>query len=107
MARSDYRFLDKDPHIDIVRTGLLKSGLSIPQLAERCKQTPRAQTLYNWLIGDTKYPQRYKMGRVLAALGIDTEYRWSDTGEIVKPSAAAKNIWKKKARARARKKNRN
>jgi hypothetical protein len=74
----DYRFIEKDPIIDVVRTAYAKAGS--PPLARLERESGVcAGTIANWLYGETRKPQNWSVGAVLAALGVDTTARWEDT----------------------------
>lgn len=64
-----YRFKDKDPVIDQLRTALKDSGMSYRELADGSGVT--VQTLYNWFDGSTKRPQFATAMAVARALGMD------------------------------------
>jgi transcriptional regulator with XRE-family HTH domain len=62
-----YSFIDKDPLIDEIRTVYEASGWSYKQVEEHSGVT--AQTLRNWLDGETRRPQAATANAVLRSLG--------------------------------------
>lgn len=77
----EYRFLDKDPIIDLIRTAYQQKQIKLSTLAADAHVTP--QTISRWLYGDTKRPQNYTIHKVLTALGVETRYYWSGTNSQV------------------------
>lgn len=75
---SDYRFIDKDPIIDVIRTAIQATGAKIRQLSNNSGVAEI--TIRNWLEGDTRRPQRLTSEFVLRALGVETTYVWQDSG---------------------------
>lgn len=78
---SEYRFVDKDPVVDMIRTAVYESRMKIGKIAEEAGVCQ--QTISNWLYGDVKRPQSYTIYRVCKALGIEVRYVYSTTGELV------------------------
>lgn len=69
-----YRFIEKDPVIDKMRTllsdeGLLQKRQIIHELAG-----VSVSTLDNWFDGDTRRPQHATIGAVTSALGYDIQF---------------------------------
>lgn len=62
-----YNFIDKDPMIDIIRTIVFESKLSIPRIAEESGVSHH--TILKWLYGETKRPTAAAMNAVLRVLG--------------------------------------
>ena len=62
-----YRFIDKDPVIDQVRTIVQDSELSYVEIHE--KSGVSTSTLYNWFHGHTKRPQFCTVNAVGRACG--------------------------------------
>lgn len=69
---ADYRFIDKDPAIDVVRTAYYDAGVSIDSVAAEARVS--RTTIYNWLYGRVRRPQRWTVERVLGALGVEVVY---------------------------------
>ena len=85
---SDYRFIDKDPVVDIVRTAIHDSGEMYKSIACRAHVSPK--TISNWIYGDVKRPQNFTLYKVFRALGVKTEYVYEATGlsVIARPELA-------------------
>ena len=69
----DYRFIDKDPIVDVLRTklgGKLERG-AIDKLAADARLAPG--TIMRIFYGETRRPQNYTVDRLLAALGYRRE----------------------------------
>jgi len=82
----DYRFVDKDPAIDVIRQGLERSPLTIYQVSQETYkhgQGVAVKTIQQWLYGNTMRPRRYSMEVVMMVLGIDTQFVWQETGKRV------------------------
>lgn len=79
--REGYRFIDKDPIIDVFRTGLQDSGLTPKDVADGSGIA--VGTLYNWLSGKTRRPQHATIKFALKEVGITYEPRWTATGKPV------------------------
>ena len=62
-----YRWLDKDPVIDVFREAMRKSGLSYDDIAS--KSGVRPGTLRRWDKGDTKKPQHLTLRFAMEACG--------------------------------------
>lgn len=82
MSNNDYRFIDKDPVIDVIRTEAQRYGnLSRQQLAKLgLKSGVSVSTLDNWFNGDTRRPQSLSTRFVLEALGVKIIYRRESDG---------------------------
>lgn len=80
----DYRFMDKDPVIDLIRTGFKLTGANISEVAEKAFVSEK--TINRWLHGDTKRPQNITADCVLWALGIRREATWIETGKLLEMS---------------------
>lgn len=98
----DYRFLEKDPAIDVVRSAYLESNAMLPQVAAEARVHPR--TIYNWLYGKTKKPQGLTLMKVLAALGVTVNYTWGFTGRSVEIPTGIAAKFRHKAKAKKRRK---
>lgn len=78
----DYRWIDKDPMIDVVREGFRVTRYKVEEVAKRAYVHPN--TIYRWLHGETKKPQRIPLEFVLYVLGIEIpDPIWADTGKPV------------------------
>lgn len=64
-----YRFMDKDPIIDRVRTAFQDSGNSYRDIEDL--GGPRAGTLSRWFTGGTRRPQFCTVMAALHACGVD------------------------------------
>ena len=65
----DYRFIDKDPIIDRLRTAVQDSGMSYRDIHER--EGISTSTLCNWFSGPTRRPQFCTVMAVFRACGVD------------------------------------
>lgn len=76
MANNDYRFIEKDPVIDVIRTEAQRYGNLGPEqlnkLAYDAGISPT--TLRNWFSGDTKRPLSLTTRFVLEALDVKIQY---------------------------------
>ena len=75
----DYRHIEKDPIIDLIRTVIQMrcGGHDIPygfinRLSVRSGVSTGA--IHNWLFGETKRPQQLSTKFVLSALDVETTY---------------------------------
>lgn len=88
MANNDYRFIDKDPVIDVIRTEMGRmgnlSGEQINRVAYDSGISP--STIHGWLTGDTRRPQSLTTRFVLEALGVSIKYVRED-GTSIRQSA--------------------
>ncbi len=66
-----YRFVDKDPMIDKLRTAVSDSGMKYSQIHEESDVS--TATLRNWFHGDTKRPQFATLNAVAIALGLELQ----------------------------------
>src|SRR5579862_2611174 len=64
---SSYNFVDQDPVVDVMRTILHDEGVNLQQ-AEVASRV-RANTIKNWLNGETKKPQFATLNAVARAFG--------------------------------------
>jgi len=78
-----YRFLDKDPIVDIYREAKRKSGLDEKDIHEM--GGPTVSTLRAWDKGKTKKPQRLSTTFAMMALGYHEEWVHNGTGDVLKP----------------------
>lgn len=109
MSNNDYRFIDKDPVIDVIRTEAQRYGnLSHKQLVELSLESGvSVGTLHNWFEGETRRPQSLSTRFVLQALGVDIQYVRQDGTKIRQPAPqmipkAAQDKILKKERERER-----
>lgn len=90
-----YRFMDKDPVIDKMRTliqdqGLMKKLELVHQLSG-----VSTSTLVNWFDGDTKSPQNRTIMAVVSSLGYKVDFVHDKDLDIEKELRAAK-AWAEK-----------
>jgi hypothetical protein len=90
---AEYRFRDKLPIIDVVRTGVHKDGRSPQAIAKATHGQITEGTIRKWLYGETLRPQYHKVQAVLRAVGIEIKEYWIETGEIVKPNKALEEFY--------------
>ena len=64
-----YRFIDKDPIIDQVRTAIKDAKVSHAYIADKSGVTQT--TLRNWFTGHTRRPQAATIRAVLRSIGYD------------------------------------
>lgn len=71
MAHQDYRHIDKDPIIDIIRTEAQRGGDLKTEQLERIAHDSgvSVHTIRNWFFGDTRRPHNLTVRFVLEALG--------------------------------------
>jgi hypothetical protein len=78
-----YRFIEKDPSLDIVIARILESGRSPEWIERETEQISRrvsAACVIGWLYGGTRRPQNYTMESVMLALGVRKEWIVIDSG---------------------------
>ncbi len=78
-----YRFIDKDPVLDMVIAQILKSGRSpewIERETEKLGRKVSAAAVIGWLYGGTKRPQNYTIESVMLALGVRRDWYAISTG---------------------------
>jgi hypothetical protein len=85
-----YRFIDKDPIIDEMRTAWQRSNKKISTLAATSGVT--YGTIRNWFEGQTRSPQTASASAFMGAMGY--ERRWVHTRRAIKRAEA---VAKKKA----------
>ncbi len=78
---SDYRFIDKDPVIDLIRTAYHEGSFKIKDVAAKSRVHPN--TISRWLYGDVKRPQNYTIMRVMEVMGYRLAYLDCDGNELV------------------------
>lgn len=82
--KEGYRFIDKDPDMDMVVAAIGNSGLSsekIEALTISIGRKVSASTIIGWTYGKTKRPQNYTLNSVMIALGYERE--WKKNGEVI------------------------
>lgn len=67
-----YRFIDKDPWIDLFRTARQKTGMSFAEIFE--KGGPTVETLRRWESGTTRRPLGITRRFAMAAMGYEEVY---------------------------------
>lgn len=72
----DYRFINKDGVIDVIRTAMGRKGNLSPDFIAKVAHDAGIHpgTLDNWLNGDTRRPLSITTRFVLEALGVKTKY---------------------------------
>jgi hypothetical protein len=82
---SDYRFINKDPIIDVIRTAMGRKGNMSAEQINRVAYDAGIHpgTLHNWLMGDTRRPLSITTRFVLEALGVTVKYA-DDEGKAIK-----------------------
>src|SRR5215472_5903023 len=87
MSKDDYRFIDKDPVIDVIRTEMQRFGTlnhnQIARIAYGSGVSP--STIHNWLFGDVRRPQSLSTRFVLQELGVQIKYVREDGTTIRQP----------------------
>jgi hypothetical protein len=89
MSNNDYRFIDKDPVIDVIRTAFQKKGnLSHEQILRVSYDSGvSASAIEAWLFGDTRRPQSLSTRFVLETLGVAVGYTFDDGTTMGTPKA--------------------
>ena len=85
----EYRFIDKDPVIDLIRTAVYNDGRPEREIAVAAYINP--STLTKLLYGSTKRPQHRTVGSLFEALKIEQRYIYRDSGKTLKVAA---EIWR-------------
>jgi hypothetical protein len=85
-----YRYIDKNPVIDRIRTivqdeGLFKKLNIVHQLSG-----VSSSTLNNWFHGDTKNPQHHTIAAVVTSLGYEETFAKTKTIELERELVVAK-----------------
>jgi transcriptional regulator with XRE-family HTH domain len=62
-----YRFVDRDPILELVANAITDSGLSLKAIENRCGVT--SKTIAKWMNGGTRRPQNLTIEFVLRAIG--------------------------------------
>ena len=80
MSKNDYRFVDKDPVIDVIRTAFQRKGnLSHEQILKVSYESGvSASAISGWLFGDVRRPWSLSTRFVLEALGVAIQYQFDD-----------------------------
>lgn len=95
-----YRFIDKDPVIDKMRTVLQDEGLFKKRHIVSKLSGVSSTTLANWFDGDTKRPQHATIAAVATAVGYEYEFKRArklDIDSELKVAAA----WRKRQKTKA------
>lgn len=76
MAKTDYRFIQKDSIIDVIRTAMSRRGNISPEHIRRTAYEAgiSPSTIDNWLNGDTRRPLSITTRFALEALGVSVRY---------------------------------
>lgn len=87
MSKNDYRFVDKDPVIDVIRTAFQRKGnLSQAQIDKVAYGSGvSASAIHGWLFGDVRRPWSLSTRFVLEELGVEIIYHFDDGTNIEKP----------------------
>lgn len=87
MTTIDYRFIDKDPIIDVIRTAMQRKGNLTPEQINRVAYDAGIHpgTLHNWMYGDTRRPLSLTTRFVLEALGVTIKYTDENDKPIKEP----------------------
>lgn len=82
----DYRFINKDPIIDVIRTAMQRRGNCDPRQIHQTAHDAgvHPSTVDNWLNGDTRRPMSLTSRFVLEALGVTITYV-DESGKNIKP----------------------
>lgn len=78
-----YRFIDKDPVLDMVIAQILRTGRSpewIERETEKLGRKVSAAAVIGWLYGGTRRPQNYTIESVMLALGVRRDWYAISTG---------------------------
>jgi predicted transcriptional regulator len=62
-----YRFIDKDPIIDAMRTLMAESGMTIGEIAKASGVSKSC--IFNWFEGDTRRPQHASAKAAIIVMG--------------------------------------
>ena len=83
-SKSDYRFIEKDPIIDVIRTEAQRGGDLKQKHLEKIAYDSgvSVSTLRHWFFGNTQRPQRLSTRFVLDAIGVRVRYYRRDGSQI-------------------------
>ncbi len=84
-----YRWLAKDPIIDVYRAAKTKSQKTDEEIARDSGVSP--VTLRKWDMGDTKKPQHITIAAAMLACGYEETFRNHQTGDTLSASYAKPN----------------
>lgn len=84
MVMAEYRFIEKHPIVDILRTAIFEDKRTLVSIIADTNGAVTAATVRKWLYGETKRPQYYKIAAVLEAVGVEIRHVWKSTGEQVR-----------------------
>lgn len=85
----EYRFIDKDPVIDLIRTAVYNDERTEREIAVAAFLHP--STLSKLLYGATKRPQHRTIGSLFEAMKIEQRYIYRGNGKTLKVAA---EIWR-------------
>jgi transcriptional regulator with XRE-family HTH domain len=87
MSKNDYRFVDKDPVVDVVRAAFARKGnLSHTQIQKVAYDSGvSASAINGWLFGDVRRPWSLSTRFVLEALGVEIGYTFDDGTMMFQP----------------------
>lgn len=86
----NYRFIDKDPIIDAMRT-VVKDELKLNNFRAQSITGVSAGTFENWFEGGTRRPQNATVSQAAAALGYVRRDELKANGEVVVGFVKARN----------------
>ena len=84
----DYRFIDKDPVVDLIRTAFQRDGRTIKEIAPLANLA--TDTIRRLLYGDTRRPQHRTVAVLFQVLKVNTKYYQEDGKEL----RVAQEIWR-------------
>ena len=89
MTNDAYRFIDKDPVIDVIRTAFQKKGnLSHGHILKVSYDSGvSSSAISEWLFGKTRRPQSLSTRFVLETLGVEIGYTFDDGTVMGTPKA--------------------
>jgi transcriptional regulator with XRE-family HTH domain len=87
MSKDDYRFIDKDPIIDVIRTAFQRKGNLSPEFILKTSYGSgvSASAINGWLFGDVRRPWSLSTRMVLEELGVTISYDFGDGKSIDTP----------------------
>jgi hypothetical protein len=107
---TDYRFIDKDPVLGVIRTAMQRQGnLSHEQIAKVAYDAGvHPHTIWSWLNGETRRPLSITTRFVLEALGVNITYEQDGRAireakpELISTAAQREIMAKDREREKAR-----
>jgi len=86
MSKNDYRFVDKDPVIDVIRSEMQRAvndHISQSYLEKVSYESGvSVSTIRGWLFGDTRRPWSLSTRFVLNAIGVKIRYERDDGSQV-------------------------